>query len=167
MKDLFLFLVYTGQRISDALTFSKDQMDGDVWTFEAEKTKRKKKFISIPLVGYAAPALRILKKYNHKLPVISEQKFNDYLKELGELAKLTRVVTKRRFRGSEEIVSTGPVFDFMSSHMARRTCITLLIKKKVPLPIIQKLTGHSDIKTLMKYENTDADDLTAALREIA
>jgi len=37
----------------------------------------------------------------------------------------------------------------------------------MPLPIIQKLTGHSDIKTLMKYDNTGVDDLTAALREMA
>ena len=65
------------------------------------------------------------------------------------------------------MTTTGPVYEFMSSHMARGTCITLLIRKKMPLPIIQKLTGHSDIKTLMKYDNTGVDDLTAALREMA
>jgi len=167
VRDLFMFLLYTGQRISDAMTFDRNQIMCDRWVFEAEKTKRKKKVIVVPFAGYTLPALAILKKYDYKLPVISEQKFNDYLKELGRLAGLTREVSKRRFRGSEEIVMRGPLWQFISSHTARRTCITLLIRKGVPLPVIQKLTGHSDVKTLMKYENTDVDDLAEALKIIS
>lgn len=169
VKDLFLFLIYTGQRVSDLITFDKSQIIDDRWVLEAEKTKKKKKIIVVPFKGWCAPALEILKKYDYQLPVISEQKLNDYIKELGkdvvynEKKGLTRQVSKRRFRGSEEIITTGPLHDFMSSHMARRTCITVLIKKGMPLPILQKLTGHSDVKTLMKYENTSADDLEKAL----
>lgn len=166
VRDLFLFLLYTGQRISDAMTFDQSQIIDGRWVFEAEKTKRKKKTIIVPFAGYTLPALEILKKYDYELPLVSEQKFNDYLKELAHKAGLTREVSKRRFRGSEEIVISGPLWKFISSHAARRTCITLLIRKGVPLPVIQKLTGHSDVKTLMKYENTDIDDLATALGKL-
>jgi len=51
----------------------------------------------------------------------------------------------------------------MSSHMARRTCITLMLEKGVAITTLQKLTGHSSVKTLMKYENTSNEALEAEM----
>lgn len=168
VRDVFLFLLFTGQRISDAMAFDKKQIDHEYWKFEPEKTRRKKKQVIIPLKGFAAPALDILKKYDYNLPVISEQKFNDYLKDLATEAKLTRRVTIRRFSGSKEMLTTKPVCDWISSHMARRTCISILANDEgVPLTVIQKLTGHSSIKTLMKYVNTDVSDLERYFTKIS
>lgn len=168
VKDVFLFLVFTGQRISDVMTFEKKQVWGEYWTFEPEKTRRKKKLITIPLKGFAAPALDILKKYDYNLPLISEQKFNDYLKDLAADAGLTRLVTIRRFSGARETTITRPLCEWISSHMARRTCISILANDEgVPLTVIQKLTGHSSIKTLMKYVNTDVSDLERYLSGIS
>ena len=51
----------------------------------------------------------------------------------------------------------------LSSHTARLSCITILLQKGVPVTTIMKLTGHTDVKTLMKYENTGDDALEDAL----
>jgi len=47
--------------------------------------------------------------------------------------------------------------------MARRSCVTLLLESGVPATTIMKLTGHKNIKTLMKYENTSQEALNNAL----
>jgi len=56
-----------------------------------------------------------------------------------------------------------PKHSFMSSHMARRSCITILLQKGVAPTTVMKLSGHTDLKTLMKYENTSHDALVEAL----
>ena len=54
----------------------------------------------------------------------------------------------------------------MTSHMGRRTFVTMLLQKGFPPTIVMKLTGHKDIKTLMKYENTSQDALVEALENV-
>ncbi|MBA2404308.1 MAG: tyrosine-type recombinase/integrase [Bdellovibrionales bacterium] len=49
-------------------------------------------------------------------------------------------------------------------HDLRHTALTLLVKKGVLLPIVQKIAGHKDIKTTMKYVHVlgkDIDDIGA------
>jgi len=122
-----------------------------------------KKIITVPFVGRIKPAYDILRKYNFVLPEITAQKFNDYLKEVGAKAKLTRQVRIKRFSGSQKIIIEKALYDFMSSHMARRTCVTHLLEDGVPPTTVMKLTDHQDLKTILKYENTSLKALKAAL----
>jgi len=76
VRNLFLFLVYTGQRWSDVANFSNDQIQRDeetgkhYWCFQTKKTKS---FIKIPLVGeLGEKTLRILEMYGFNLPKISQ-----------------------------------------------------------------------------------------------
>jgi len=50
--------------------------------------------------------------------------------------------------------------------MARRFFVTILFQKGVPVTTIMKITGHKDLKTLMRYENTSEDALIEALERI-
>lgn len=163
VRDLFLFMIYTGQRFSDVMRFTKSDFQDDKWTFISAKTKKK---TIVPFNGYIANGLRILEKYNFKLPEISNQKFNTYLKEVGALAEIETTVRIVRFRGKEEVVIEKAKYEFMSSHMGRRTAVTILLSKGIPIPLIQKLTQHSDIRTLMKYNSTSMDSLINALNEL-
>ena len=54
----------------------------------------------------------------------------------------------------------------MTSHMARRTCVTILLQKGVPPTTVMKMTGHSDLRTLLKYESTTKDALADALENL-
>lgn len=99
----------------------------------------------VPFSGFISNGLRILEKYNYQFPAISNQKFNDYLKEIGESAGIDRIVRIIRFSGIKEFEMRYPKYEFMSSHMAARTFVTLMIEKGVPLTMIQKITQHSDL----------------------
>lgn len=153
VRDLWCFSAYTVQRWSDVQRFDKSQLDIDVWSFEAYKTKKK---TEIDLVGYFAPALDILKKYNYQLPKISNQKFNKYLKEAVKLAGINTETKRTRYIGSKEILITKPKSEFLSSHDARRTGISILLNEfNFPISHLMEITQHSNISTLQVYVNKD------------
>jgi site-specific recombinase XerD len=166
VRDVFLFAYYTGQRWSDISNFSKNDIKQDsetgeyYWQFRVVKTK---KIITVPFVGRIKPAYDILQKYDFVLPEITAQKFNDYLKEVGAKAKLNRQVRIKRYSGGKKITIEKVLYDFMSSHMARRTCVTHLLEDGVPPTTVMKLTDHQDLKTILKYENTSLKALKTAL----
>jgi integrase len=163
VRDLFCFACFTGQRFSDIMRFNKSDFKNNIWTFISAKTKKK---VSVPFNGFISKGLEILEKYNYKLPVISNQKFNDYIKEVGKLAKIKEPVRIVRYNGKKEIIFEKPKHDFMSSHMGRRTMVTILLSKGVPISLVQKITQHSDIRTLMKYESAGMNSLVDALNKI-
>lgn len=160
VQDIFVFSTLTGQRIKDVLNIKRSDLEGSTWNIIQHKTKE---YIRIPL-DLIPGSTEILKKYNYNFPVISEQKYNDYLKEIGKLAKIEEMVTLKRFSGKKDIGRTRPKYEFMSSHLARRTCITWMLEGGVPPTTIMQLTGHRDIKTLMKYNHTGEDALKVALK---
>ena len=162
-RDLFCFGAFTGQRWSDVAGFKKEQLFGDTWIFQAYKTKKE---TVIPLVGFAAPAMDILKKYNFKLPEISNQKLNDNLKTAAEEAKLERVVKIQRMQGVKTINIEEPIHKVISTHMARRTAVSILLNiYKMPIPQVMDITGHSDFKTLKRYIDDDKDALRTNLAQ--
>jgi integrase len=161
VRDVFCFACFTGQRFSDISRFDKNHFADNKWQFNSFKTKKK---TVVPFEGFIANALPILEKYNYTFPVISNQKFNDYLKEVGELAEFNNNVRKLRYTGTKEVEFIQPKYEYMSSHMARRTFVTIMIEKGIPLTIIQKITQHSDIRTLVKYEGHSESSLIAAFK---
>jgi len=160
VRDVFCFALMTGQRWSDIEQFKREDVKDDTWEFISVKTK---KTIRVPFKGFIRPALDILEKYHYQLPLISQQKFNENLKKVGEEVKINEPVIIKRFSGSVKIEIKKPKHSFMSSHMARRSCITILLQKGVAPTTVMKLSGHTDLKTLMKYENTSHDALVEAL----
>lgn len=155
VRDLFCFACFTGQRWGDFSNFDKNQLQKDVWTFIADKTKRE---TQIDLTGYAAPALDILKKYDYQLPKISQQKFNDYLKDAAEIAKINEPTKIIRYVGVNEIIILKAKSQFLSSHSARRTCVSILLNDfNLNVVHVMGITGHTDIKTLQKYINKDRE----------
>lgn len=163
VRDLFCFACFTGQRWSDIANFNKRNIKGDEWIFESVKTK---KVMKIPLIGYCSPAKDILTKYDYELPKISSQKFNYYIKEAAKLAGLDREVIIKRYSGNKVIEIKKPLHQFIASHMARRSAVTILLEQGVPPTTVQKLTGHADIKTVMKYANISNDALVRELERV-
>jgi len=169
VKDIFLFAIYTGQRWSDVKAFDRRDLKRDLsgqtyWEFTAVKTK---KLTRVPFIGFCGPALAILQKYDYQLPMISQQKFNEHLKQLGKLLGIDEQVVIKRYSGKKLVEIVKPKYEFISSHMARRTAVTILLQRGMPPTTIMKLTGHSELATLMKYERTGADALSQALEMAA
>jgi integrase len=144
------------------MRFSKDDFDGKKWDFMSIKVKKR---VIVPFTGFIQHALPILKKYNYSLPVISNQKFNEYLKDVGKIAELEYPVRIIRFCGVKEVQIRQPKYEFMSSHMARRTFVTIMLEKGVPITVLQKITQHADIRMLMKYESHTENALFESLKK--
>lgn len=149
VRDLFLIGVYSGQRFSDYSVFEKSDLQGDVIIKKSEKTERDS---FIPLHN----KLKILlEKYNWKLPKISGQKFNPYIKEIRRIAEITEDVKKINYTGDTKEVRYTQKCDIVSSHTARRTFITLSSERGMQNHIIMKITRIRNSNTLLKYKKTN------------
>lgn len=161
IRDLFLFMYCTAQRWSDAISFNKYDLKGDVWHLKQKKTGTK---VEVPLNGFAEGALRILEKYDYMLPKISDPYFN---RQIKIICKKTGITSVERF--SRSIMGMDHYFEqekweLVSAHTARHSAITALLNNyKVPATIVRRISGHRNLKTLLKYENATTEDLRRAL----
>lgn len=146
VKDLFIFGCCTGLRFSDYSTVEKENIvniDADLFIkIIPNKTD------DLVIIPCSPIVLDIFKKYesNHNtLPKsLSNQKFNEYIKEACCLAGLTE---KGR-------LSTSPkteLYNFITSHTARRSFATNLYLDGYPTIEIMKITGHKTEKAFLKY----------------
>jgi integrase len=163
-RDIFLFALFTGQRISDVLSIERKQVNEERWEFRSTKTKHP---TIIPFVGFSRNALFILHKYNFSLPKLSYQRVNRYIKEACRAAKLNRECSTITYSGRKELVKTAPLWEFVTTHTARRTFITVMLNKGFPINLLMKLTGHKEIKTLMQYDHCKMNDVIRVMEQLA
>jgi integrase len=164
VRDVFCFGAFTGQRIGDIMGFDKADIKGDTWTLIQGKNRMKAPVtVKIPLRGFSEPALRILEKYRYRLPKFTEQRFNILIKDAGNEAGINKPVKIERTSVNSRVIRAGEKWRFMSSHMMRRTFITMLLERGVPPTTIMKLSGHKKLETLLAYENTSDE---AVIKEL-
>jgi len=90
------------------------------------------------------------------LPFISQQKYNDAIKKVFELAEVTRIVTviNPTFREEEK----KPINEVASSHLARRTFVGNLYKKVKDPNLVGSLSGHKEgSKAFTRYRDIDEE----------
>ena len=177
VRDIFLCGAYTGQRISDynnlsPQNFKKSPKGYDLVILTQEKTNTT---VVIPVLNHNL--LTIAHKYQFKLPRVVEQILNRYIKEI--LKKLSETVPslaekyptvltmKERhaeeqymkehngeylFERTEEGTPLRPKYDLITSHTARRSCITnLYLQGRFTNEQIMSISGHKDEKTFKAY----------------
>jgi len=143
VRDNFCFACFTGLRYSDISKLKSENIKDNYLEIKTEKTRD---FLRIPLNQHAKA---ILYKNNGMLPkLFSNQKMNDYLKELGELAEINESILIIKYRGIEKVEFLGPKYNFISSHTARRTFVTLSLEKGMRPETVMSITGHKDYKNL-------------------
>jgi integrase len=139
VRDIFVFACYTGLSYSDILKLNKDHLrrgtDNNEWIV-IDRTKTKSR-CRIPILPKAK---EILDKYIMNpenlsmgllLPVLSNQKMNSYLKELGDICNINKIITM---------------------HTARHTFATsITLGNGVPIETVSKILGHSSLKTTQIY----------------
>ena len=146
VRDLFVFGCSTGMRISNYSKVSKKDIEnGHIKVRDAKNTN---KVLKVPLNDISN---YILKKYEYSLPVISTQKFNEYIKEVFEKLGYDWNVKKTMRIGKEVIEEISPFYERISSHTARRSFITVMKNKKVPDKVIMEITGHKSLEVFNKY----------------
>lgn len=151
VRDIFVFQCLTGARIGDMIKWNKSHVNNNVLSYIPRKTKEGKPVtVTVPLT---LKATEILSRYdmpdNRLMPFISEQKYNDYIKELFEVVGLVRIVTRQHptTREAENV----RLCDIASSHMARRTFVGGLFGK-IDSAVISSMSGHvANSKAFARY----------------
>ena len=135
VRDLMLFQVSTGVAYADLVSFDAKQIEviNNVPTYSSSRQKTKIEFTTVIL----PLGMKILQKYNGSLPLISNQKYNLYLKEIQKLAKIETVIT---------------------THLLRKTYAHHLLNNGVRIETVAKALGHSNtIITQRTYAKTVAN----------
>ena len=148
IRDVFIIGCYTGLRFSDLSQVTPDKIINNGTQLKI-KTIKTGETVIIPLHWTIR---EILNKYDGKLPrVISNQKFNEYLKQLGEKAKIKESVTLTKTKGGLSFESTFKKWELITVHTARRSFSTNMFLADVPTISIMKITGHRTERAFMKY----------------
>jgi integrase len=78
-----------------------------------------------------------------------QKHLNESIKNIGQVVGINNEEIVVSFQGGKRTEKVVPRYELLSSHVRRRTFITLSIKKGIP--IIQSITGHKDLKSFQKY----------------
>jgi integrase len=139
VRDIFIFACYTGLSFSDIAKLSRVHLqhgaDGKVWIIiDRSKTNNR---CRIPILPKAREILNRYEDYpkiskkDILLPVLTNQKMNSYLKELGDICDINKNITM---------------------HIARHTfATTVTLSNGVPIETVSKILGHTSLKTTQIY----------------
>ncbi|MBW8687278.1 site-specific integrase [Chitinophaga rhizophila] len=155
VRDWFVFSCYTGLAYIDIKNLRRsdlvDGMDGKKWIMlDRQKTDAPTRLPLLPV------ALSIVEKYwkdascieNGKLfPIPSNQKINDYLKEIGALCEIELNLT---------------------FHIARHTfATTVTLKNGVPMETVKILLAHASIKETERYSIVDEEKVMEDMEKLS
>ncbi len=159
VRDIFIFSCMTGMRVGELKFINKENIIDEYIILKEEKdtSKASRKIPLTELSKY------IILKYDYKLPLISPQKYNDYIKDIFEAAGYTQKVEKFTTQEKKTIRETMFFYERMSSHTARRTFITLMKEKGKPDKLIAKITGQKDMRTLNQYYQVRQEETKKAV----
>lgn len=158
VRDLFLIGCYTGLRFSDFTelkpgNFKKGPNGKEYIEMFTQKTGAK---VAIPV---KSELREIMSRYGYQLPKpISNQKFNEYLKEIGRLTGLDEPTLLTRFQNGKRIDETFPKYELVTSHTARRSFASNAYKAGVPVKYIMTVTGHKTEREFYKYVRIRPDE---------
>ena len=144
VRDLFIFMAYTGLSYCDMEIFNFKEMAFEykkIFFIDCSRLKTGSNFFT-PILP---PAMKILKKYDYKLPKISNQKLNDYLHLIQADLKINKNIT---------------------CHIARHTFATLMIHYDISMEKTQKMLGHKDIKITQHYAKLQNRDIIDSVEEL-
>lgn len=159
VRDTFCFGCFTGLRFSDIEQLKPSHIFEDKIKLNVKKTKTVDH--EVPLNKFSK---EILQKYKGSLydplPVISGQKFNDYIKECCEIAGIDTPTTTSRYSGNKRVDQTVPKYKLITSHVARKTFVTNSLIFGMKEMVLRNITGHKKESTFRRYVKI-AEDVTS------
>ncbi len=152
VRDVFCFCCFTSLRYSDVANLRKSNIYANHIEITTVKTADS---LRIDLNKYSRA---ILEKYKdaefpngRALPVISNQRMNDYLRELGQMCGIDDEITVTYYQGNTRHDETCLKYELLTTHAGRRTFICNALAMGIPAEVVMKWTGHSDYKAMKPY----------------
>ena len=156
VRDTYCFGCFTGLRFSDIKQLKSSNVFDDHIKINIQKTKTIDH--KIPLNQYSKSVLeKYINTIYEPLPVISGQKFNQYLKECCMLTKIDTPTTISRYFGNKRIDKTLPKYELITSHTARKTFVTNSLVLGMNQMVVRNITGHKKEDSFRRYVKI-ADD---------
>ncbi|MBN1618544.1 tyrosine-type recombinase/integrase [Candidatus Dojkabacteria bacterium] len=147
VRQLFVLQCATGLRYSDVIKIRKNHVRDNTIFMNSTKTRQK---LQIPLNDNSKEILSAC-NYDTSTIAISNQKYNDYIKELCELVGINQSFVKTSYRGNKEFPEDLKKYEIMSSHHGRRFFITQNLINGARPEVIMSMTGHVDFRSFSKY----------------
>ena len=151
-RDLFCFCAFTGLRYSDMASLKRTDITSNFINVITEKTDCT---LKIPLNAYSRA---ILQKYederypgNLALPIITNQKMNEYLKDLCEICGFNTPIKYSYYKDHIRYDEVYPKWQLLGTHGARRSFICVALELGIPTTVIRKITGHADEAAMRPY----------------
>jgi site-specific recombinase XerD len=152
VRDIFIFSCFTGLSYIDVKNLTNKEIrtsfDNNLWIM----TKRQKTKVDSNILLLDVPKM-IIEKYKGKsvndqvLPILSNQKMNAYLKEVGDLCEVDKELTFR---------------------LARHTFAkTITLAKGVPIETVSKMLGHTNIRTTQIYARITDSKISNDMQALA
>lgn len=148
VRDVFCFSCVTGFRFSDLQQLKREHIKDMEIRLTIKKTKEPS---IVPLNKYSKAILEKYRDLASPLPMISNQKFNKYVKELCKLAEIDDPIEIIRYKGATKQSTIYRKHDLISAHTGRKTFATLSLEKGIPAETVMKITGHADYKSFQRY----------------
>ena len=169
-RDIFIFQCLIGCRVGDLTKLTPDNIVNDMLVYTPHKTKDgNESFVArIPLNERAKKLVEKYKGVDKKgrlFPFISDQKYNETIKEILTLCDITRMVNVRNPKSGE--MEMRPINEIGSSHMARRTFVGNAYKVVKDPNLIGRMSGHVEgSKAFVRYRDIDDDMLKEVINAI-
>jgi len=148
VRDVFCFMCFTGLRFSDVEKLKREEIKTDRIELVVQKTKTRN---IIPLNDFSKEILSRYSALEKPLPIISNQKTNDYLHEIGRLIELNEPVAKSTYRGANVTTEYLPKYDVLTTHMGRKTFITNSLILGMNERVVREFSGHKKDSTFKRY----------------
>lgn len=153
VRDVFCFCCFTGLRYSDVAKLDTSDVHDNYISVVTQKTTDG---LRIELNDYSRAIMEKYKgngdkKHKRLLPVISNQKMNDYLKDVGKEVGIDVPIRIVYYKGSTRHEEVHPKWELMSTHCGRRTFVVNALSLGIPAEVIMKWTGHSDYQAMKPY----------------
>ena len=147
VRKLFVLQCSTGLRYSDVIKIRKNHIRNNAIIMSSTKTQQP---LLIPLNDNSKEVLTDC-NFDTSTISISNQKYNDYIKELCAHVGITQPIMRITYRGNKEIQDPLKKNEIMSSHHGRRFFITQNLINGVRPEVIMSMTGHVDFRSFKKY----------------
>ena len=150
-RDWLIISCYTGQRVSDFMRFTKDMIRIEKGKKLIEFTQKKTdKIMTVPL---HKKVIELLHKRNGEFPrQTSDQRYNDYIKEVCRIAGLTYKVqgSKKNPATNRKETRIYEKWELVSSHIGRRSFASNFYGI-IPTSLLIHATGHSSENQFLAY----------------
>ncbi|WP_052172445.1 phage integrase SAM-like domain-containing protein [Psychroserpens jangbogonensis] len=169
-KDWLVLSCFTGQRVSDFMRFTKDmiRLESGKKFIEFRQVKTGK-LMTVPL---HPKVLEVLNRRNGEFPrKISDPRYNEYIKEVCELAEIDEVIEGKKQKNISEdkkvskirtVSGLYPKHQLVTSHIGRRSFATNFYGT-IPTTLLINVTGHSTEAMFLNYIGKSNKDLAVEL----